>query len=410
MHVDYTDKKYFSNLFQFIDGLKIKSEFVLHLGQRFNYDKTLSRFVANRTPHSLVLTFIDDGKFEFISEQNIDALCKKIGLSNERIGSIVIDDKERSPFFCKKIREISSAEDALLILVLRHNDDCLHIARYLSPDMIIFEYENQIWLGCCENVIMKKLHQKMLPIDKTIYHLHHHETDFVYNEIFNKNCYDLSHLDLHHDATVFDVGANIGLFSLYCKMHLPDATIYAFEPSVNAFHALQRNMKEYKNSVHYELCGITSHDDHDYFHTYDDFSVISGMTINKASDLNILLTGIESVKGYFSHEDMMSTRQLLETVYSYRIRTKTISSIIDESDIKSIDLIKIDTEGSELDILEGIKNEHWLVIKNFYIEVHGRVLKNKISEIVLSHGYDIFEMSDALNKADIVTLLAKRKS
>lgn len=40
-------------------------------------------------------------------------------------------------------------------------------------------------------------------------------------------------------ATVVDVGANNGQFARATMKHLPDATYYCFEPTLNAFHKLQ---------------------------------------------------------------------------------------------------------------------------------------------------------------------------
>ncbi len=40
----------------------------------------------------------------------------------------------------------------------------------------------------------------------------------------------------------FDVGANIGIYSLYCAFKHPDMIIYAFEPAVANFQSLQENI------------------------------------------------------------------------------------------------------------------------------------------------------------------------
>lgn len=409
MHVDYTNKNFFLNLFQFIEEKQLKSEAVICLGEQSIYDKVLRSFIVNNTLRQLILTFVDDKKFEFVEQRHIDALCKKIALADDRTASIIVDDQSDSPLFFKKAREIASAEDAWLILYLHHFENISTIMNSSSPDSIIFKYKNLCWLGFSTNIISKKLNDYSLPTGQTICHLHDYETEFVANEIFNEKCYDLDGLNLRQHATIFDIGANIGLFSIYCKTQLPNAIIYGFEPSINAYRALQTNLKPYTHSVDHELCAISNHNGEDYFHTYDDFSVISGLAINKENDLNTILTGIESTNHHISHKDLMNTKQYLETVYSYRCITRTISSIIEREQIKFIDLIKIDTEGSELNILKGINQHHWSIIANFYIETHSLDLKNKIMTLLISYGYDVKEMPfDCLSKAGISTLLATR--
>jgi FkbM family methyltransferase len=67
---------------------------------------------------------------------------------------------------------------------------------------------------------------------------------------------------------------------------------------------------------------------------------------------------------------------------------KTLSTFIQESNIQKIDLLKIDCEGAEWDVLQGIKNEDWLKIKSLVIEVHDvdNRLKN-IQELLKNQGF-----------------------
>jgi hypothetical protein len=62
-------------------------------------------------------------------------------------------------------------------------------------------------------------------------HLNQYETDYVYKEIFEDECYTRHGIRLPDGATVVDIGANIGLFSLFALSRSPNAKIYAFEPA-----------------------------------------------------------------------------------------------------------------------------------------------------------------------------------
>ena len=48
---------------------------------------------------------------------------------------------------------------------------------------------------------------------------------------------------------------------------------------------------------------------------------------------------------------------------------KTLSSVIHEHNVDSVDLLKIDCE-AELNVLQGISNEHWPRIQQVIAEVH----------------------------------------
>ena len=57
---------------------------------------------------------------------------------------------------------------------------------------------------------------------------------------------------------------------------------------------------------------------------------------------------------------------------------KTISDVIRERQVATIALVKIDVEGSEWDVIEGIAEEDWPKIRQFVVEAHdvdGRVEK-----------------------------------
>lgn len=53
----------------------------------------------------------------------------------------------------------------------------------------------------------------------------------------------------------------------------------------------------------------------------------------------------------------------------------TVSDIIEQHDIEAVTLLKIDVERSELDVLSGIKQEHWDRISQVAMECHEENLK-----------------------------------
>ncbi|MGO4759143.1 FkbM family methyltransferase, partial [Streptomyces sp. 2MCAF27] len=68
----------------------------------------------------------------------------------------------------------------------------------------------------------------------------------------------------------------------------------------------------------------------------------------------------------------------------------TLSSVIEEQGIARIDLLKIDVERGELDVLAGIADGHWPLIRRIVIEVDdadGRLAA--VLELLRSHGYTV---------------------
>src|SRR4029078_2779716 len=78
-----------------------------------------------------------------------------------------------------------------------------------------------------------------LPNGMTVAHENKNETDYLYDEIFQKQTYFRHGIGLREGACVFDVGANIGLFTLFVTQHWKDVTVYAFEPIPHIYANLQ---------------------------------------------------------------------------------------------------------------------------------------------------------------------------
>ena len=76
-----------------------------------------------------------------------------------------------------------------------------------------------------------------LPDGRTVFCVNAYEVDFSVHEIFSEDL-GAHGLRLPPAGTFLDVGANIGLFSLYLRDRCPQARIVAFEPMPAVFAAL----------------------------------------------------------------------------------------------------------------------------------------------------------------------------
>nr|AFB69908.1 OciA [uncultured bacterium] len=85
--------------------------------------------------------------------------------------------------------------------------------------------------------------RRVLPNGLEIVHLNAYETDYLYREIFEDECYLRHGITLSDRATVVDIGANIGLFSLFVMSRSPGAKIYAFEPGARGIRASERELR-----------------------------------------------------------------------------------------------------------------------------------------------------------------------
>jgi FkbM family methyltransferase len=252
-----------------------------------------------------------------------------------------------------------------------------------------------------------------LPNGMRVAHLNRGETDFLYQELFVEQSYLKHGIKLKAGACVFDVGVNIGMFSLFVSGVCQQAKLYCFEPLPPAFHVLQANASLYAPEAKLYECGLSNRSAQQSFTYYPQASLISGQYA-EASDKR------EAVKRYIRNEEhgegleegmleeLLDDRLQTET---YECRLRTLSEVIAEEEIEQIDLLKIDVEKSELEVLEGIDEGDWLKIKQIVAEVHdvdGRL--EVVQNILQKHGYQVrLEQDRKLSGTALYNVYASRE-
>jgi FkbM family methyltransferase len=63
----------------------------------------------------------------------------------------------------------------------------------------------------------------------------------MFREIYTQDCYKMRSVQFN-PATIIDIGANIGMFSVYTRALFPSAYIMAIEPCLATYEVLQQNI------------------------------------------------------------------------------------------------------------------------------------------------------------------------
>src|SRR3989339_684318 len=121
--------------------------------------------------------------------------------------------------------------------------------------------------------IAKKTYQLLNGL--RIFSFNKNETDFMYNKIFKDNIYLKYGFKFKKNACIFDVGANIGLFSLRIEELIKDPKIYAFEPIPDVFNLLKFNTKIYNKDIKVYNHGISDKSSTKKFTYYPKMSILS---------------------------------------------------------------------------------------------------------------------------------------
>jgi FkbM family methyltransferase len=159
---------------------------------------------------------------------------------------------------------------------------------------------------------------------------------------------------------VMDVGANVGAASVFFALSYRDATVFAFEPAVLPFDLLVANTKAHAN--------IRAHG----------FGLYS-------SDVEVPLYRGKYETGMSSVSKSESTRDESEVVSLRSVRDWLV-----ENSISRVDVLKVDTEGCEVPILEAMY-DLLPQTKVIYLEYHSDDDRKEFDRILggthlLAHG------------------------
>nr|WP_329608409.1 FkbM family methyltransferase [Nostoc sp. CMAA1605] len=208
---------------------------------------------------------------------------------------------------------------------------------------------------------------------------------------------------------IFDVGANIGLFTIFASQMQKNIQIYAFEPIASTFAVLEDNIRLHSlEKVRLFNCGLSSENNPDKIFTF--YPNMAGNSTTKPNDIIADTDEIKSQPDAEEITDLFADLFVEQTQVKCQVRT--LSSLIDELGIDTIDLLKIDVEGEEYEVLQGIEDKDWPKIKQIVGEFHdkkGRL--EKVKTILTHQGFHIIlEKRELLpsNFVDTYTLYAIR--
>ena len=252
--------------------------------------------------------------------------------------------------------------------------------------------------------IMLKRRGNKIKRDGLIIHLNPND-DAVSQGIFRGN-YEIEEIKLfkemlHEDSIVIDIGANIGYYSLIASKYIgKKGKVYAFEPVPENYELLVKNIKanNLKNIIPIKKA----------VYKENTTTMIYLDKYNKGSH-SIVKGNIPQYSGI-----------------GINIKTIKLDDFLKENKIKKVDVIKIDTQGSEEFIFEGMKdliknNADLKILTEFWLEGLKRSGSNpkkfldKIKEdfevsIIGDSKRDMNEFLNSDDEMDYLDLLLQKKS
>jgi FkbM family methyltransferase len=229
------------------------------------------------------------------------------------------------------------------------------------------------------------------------------EAEHIYEDIFDKRIYLRHGVTLHDGACVFDVGGNIGLFTLFIHQQCRDPRTFTFEPAPPLFRILSYNASLYCPGARLFNCGAAARRGRAALTFYPYSSGMSSFHANLDEEKEVLRIIMENQRraGMVGMEHVMAAAdQLLDARFSsqtFDCELVPLSAVIVDEHVEAIDLLKIDVQKSELEVLQGIEARHWPRVHQVVMEVHeldGRLAA--VEELLRRHGFNVIVEQDPL--------------
>lgn len=172
----------------------------------------------------------------------------------------------------------------------------------------------------------------------------------VFKEIFMADVYEMETLvkTLPANPVVIDVGANAGFFAVQLLSKIDRATIYAYEPmpaNVKTLqHTVQQNPRLQQSIRLFQMA-------------------VTGIPLDQLDLFAEAEANTQVVASRFAGFDKNNTQKIT-------VPCITLTDIIQTNDLRSVDLLKLDCEGSEYDILYHTAPELIRRIGRMVVEVH----------------------------------------
>ncbi|MFL5513040.1 MAG: amino acid adenylation domain-containing protein, partial [Gemmatimonadales bacterium] len=204
------------------------------------------------------------------------------------------------------------------------------------------------------------------------------ETVYLYHEIFEKQSYLRHGVSLAGARCVFDVGANIGMFTLFAAQQAPQARIYAFEPLAPLCRTLRTNSAGLGERVKVFEHGLGAAEAAAPFTYYPRYTMMSGLSAYADA------AGEQAVIGQYLRNEQAAgvsgAGELLEQAgellagrfegEQHECRLRRLSAVLREEAVDWVDLLKVDVQRAEWEVLSGIEAADWQKIGQVVLEVH----------------------------------------
>jgi FkbM family methyltransferase len=251
-----------------------------------------------------------------------------------------------------------------------------------------------------------------LPNQLEVYCQSRSNAAYLFSEVFVDRIYQRHGISVADGDVIFDVGANIGMYLLLLNQLVTKATVFCFEPIPDIFETLRANAERHNHlDLRLMNCGLSREAGSAVFTYYPNSAGNSSMypemsaedRKNYVQGVLRVLRGVDGARLAWPLRTLLAVtaspvkRLIAEIVARCFLRgqqvtcsLRTLSDVIDQYRPERIDLLKVDTESAEFDIIAGMREEHWPLVRQVVMEVHhGASQTEKMGKFLESRGFSV---------------------
>jgi FkbM family methyltransferase len=151
----------------------------------------------------------------------------------------------------------------------------------------------------------------------------------------------------HPSPSILDIGANVGGFALWALKRWPNSFVYCFEPLPGNFEYLKSNLSRFSTRVTLYQCAV-------------------GMFLHQQLYLG---------KHHNGESSLVDIGEQVEQSVPVEVRHP--------GTLPSAEIVKIDVEGTEIEILQGLNLDFQIVILEYHSDLIRREADRLLSDYVL---------------------------
>lgn len=228
-------------------------------------------------------------------------------------------------------------------------------------------------------------------------------------EIAGDRVYEQNGITVGPGDTVIDASGNIGVSAVHFAVQCGADAVHSFEPVPETFSILEANLAPHAGCFAHQLGLFSSETEVELTYFTGGDSVMSGIEIDTELLRQKLAVASHNLGMTVEQADQTSRERLQPKAALCRMTT--LSAFISAQAIETVGLLKIDVEGAELQVLEGIEEADWPRIRQVVAEIHGDDLLESAVTRLESKGFSVaVDQDESLTGTDVRLIYGRRKA